>query len=96
MDNGLHQEVRELIQTYINQAKRLGESNIQPKVRAALKRTENLRNQDKIKDDSSFGRQRTRASLGDISIQLMSETGIMPYYLNKTIEKDLSFQVVLS
>ena len=54
MDNGLHPEVRELIQTYINQAKRLGESNIQRKVRAALKRTENLRNQDKIKEWSKM------------------------------------------
>ena len=54
MDSGLHPEVRELIQTYINQAKRLGESNIQPKVRAALKRTENLRNQDKIKEWSKM------------------------------------------
>ena len=54
MDNGLHPEVRELIQTYINQANRLGESNIQRKVRAALKRTENLRNQDKIKEWSKM------------------------------------------
>ena len=54
MDSGLHPEVRELIQTYINQAKRLGESNINQKVRAALKRTENLRNQDKIKEWSKM------------------------------------------
>ena len=54
MDSGLQPEECELIQTYINQAKRLGESNIKQKVQAALKRTENLRNQDKIKEWSKM------------------------------------------
>ena len=54
MDSGLHPEVRDQIQAYITQAKRLGESNIKQKVQAALKRTENLRNQDKIKEWSKM------------------------------------------
>lgn len=48
MDNGLSSVVRDLIQTYMNLAAELGESNRNQKIKAFLKRTQYRRNSVKV------------------------------------------------
>ena len=48
MDNGLSSVVRDLIQTYMNLAAELGESNRNQKIKAVLKKTKDRRNAVKV------------------------------------------------